>query len=127
MNVTQLSQRINEARKSADGVELNGRKLAISETELAGIFEEYRAAKGFLRDLGVSVVASQLQIVKTGLGLSVAKSSMGDASHARRSREVAEVDCLLTTLKEANAAEPPPSAKEMYERYVAKVAAALDR
>ncbi len=127
MDIAELGKKIAEASKTADGAELKGGKLTISETELADIYKSFMTAKGHLRDLAVGVVNSQLRIAKMGLGSSASKRALDPDKHAKAARQVAEIDCLLTTLKEAQETKPPLDAKKLYERYVAKVAAALDR
>ena len=126
MQVGNLVDRIQAARETADGAEIGAGRLSISQTELSGIYEAFGTTSGVMSSAALFVVESQLRMVSDGLNVSWIQKAMGRGTTKNAKLEIAQIDNLLAVLKEAQSAKPPLTAEQMYERFVARVSAALD-
>lgn len=126
MNVKELVNRITTARETQDGTQIKQGPLSISETELSGIYEAFGTSRGTMAWLATALVESQLTIIKDALSLSLSASVIGPAERAEAQLDLAQIEHLIGTMKEAQLASPPWTASQMYSHYVAKITADLD-
>lgn len=136
--LTDLITKFDTAWKGIDGAKIDGRTLRLSKDELAAMYDIYsKADQGWVERRAVDYVRHQIDTIRMGFKLkSLAKWSLGD-KHKDIKFEFLQAEHLVglfeDTVNEAKKAKAegrpakPVDPAELYNKYVSRISAGLDR